>query len=313
MDDHSSLSWIGFTDLFLHLFIFFLAGFMLLKYFAATQVEEARAAKDMTKDVVAQYEECGKQKGQMGKACQSLLAEYDKAIDSKFNSLVTCRKQKTRLENELQQCEIELATTRRLVSDSKKREELAAAFGQIISQALSVLEKLKKEMESNLPIQIDRRPDRLFFDMGVSFSFNKTRIPPKQKQAIINIGNTFRKILDRQVPITKSNGRFYRLHEIMRIVIEGHADYKKRRKDDQLTNYTVSKDRAFEVMKLLMGKSALVPPKYKMSIAGFAEYGRQPKFTQEEKTNKALIRRRMRRVTISIVPDYDELLMEGRK
>ena len=274
---------------------------MLLKYFAANEAIKAK----MAEETVSKFEECQKKQGQ----CEKLFdtAKYN------FKNLMVCRNQKTQFENALQQCKVELATTRKLASDSKKREELATVFGNIISQALSVLEKLKKDMESNLPIQIDRRPDRLFFDMGVSFSFNKTKIPPKQKRAIVNIGNTFRKILDRQVPIRKPDGNSYYLHEIMRIVIEGHADYKKRRKGDKLTNYTVSKDRAFAVMKLLMDKSGLVPPKYKMSIAGFAEFGRQPKLSEEEQANENLVRRRMRRVTISIVPNYDELLMEGGK
>lgn len=252
MDEQSNLSWIGFTDLFLHLFIFFLAGFMLLKYFATNETIKA--------------------------------------------------------EEKLQQCQAE-------ISEGKKHEELRTVFGKIISQALNTLVKLKKGMEeSNLPIQIEQRPDRLFFDMGIAFPFNSKQIPSKQKQAIIDIGNTFREILNTSVAITP-DGKHYYLYNIMRVVIEGHADYKKRDKNDQISNYIVSKERAFAVMELLVAKSGLLPPKYKISMAGFAEYGRQPKLTEEEKQDEEQIRRRMRRVTISIVPDYDEfeLLMERAK
>jgi len=288
-DEPNSLSWIGFTDLFLHLFIFFLAGFMLLKHFAANEAMKAEIAQDK----VAQFEICQNKKGQ----CEKILED---SVNYNVKNLMICRQQNTKIKENLQRCESEI-----------KEEALRAEFGEIITQALNVLVKLKNEMESNLPIHIDRRPDRLFFDMGVSFKFNKAKVFPKQKQAIINIGNKFREILDREISINKPNGNPYHLYEVMKIVIEGHADNKKRRKDDNITNYTISKERAFAVMKLLIEKSKLKPPKYKISVAGYAEYGRPPKLSKKEKKNEKLARSRMRRVTISIVPDYDELLIES--
>jgi outer membrane protein OmpA-like peptidoglycan-associated protein len=319
IEEDNSLSWIGFTDLFLHLFIFFLAGFMLLKYFAAIELERARAAEENNRHLMAQFESCGQQKTQieiLGETCQNQLEETEKSSETLFKNLMLCRQQKNRLENtlqqvggNLQQCQIALTTTIEQVDKTKKREELRVAFGQIITQALSVLERLKTKMESNLPIHIDRRPDRLFFDMGVSFPFNQTRIPAQQRQILIDISKTFRDILDSRVSIKKPNGQPYYLREIMQVVVEGHADYK-RSKHDKLINYRISKERAFKVMQLLMDKGGIVPPKYKMSMAGFAEYGRQPKLNKQEKQDEVQIRRRMRRVTISIVPDYDVLLSE---
>ena len=287
-DEPNSLSWIGFTDLFLHLFIFFLAGFMLLKHFAANEAMKAEIAQDK----IAKFEVCQNKKGQ----CEKILAD---SIEYNVKNLMICRQQNTRIKENLQRCESEM-----------KHEALRAEFGKIITQALNVLVKLKDEMESSLPIHIAHRPDRLFFDMGVSFKFNKTKILPEQKQAIINIGNKFREILDREIVITKPDGNPYYLYEVMKIVIEGHADNKKRSKNDNITNYRISKERAFAVMQLLIEKSSLKPPKYKISVTGYAEYGRPPKLTEKEKNNEKLARSRMRRVTISIVPDYDELLVE---
>ena len=212
IDEEHSLSWIGFTDLFLHLFIFFLASFMLLKYFAAIELERARAAEETNQYLMAQFESCGQQKAQietLGQTCQNQLEQNEKTAGSNLKNLMLCRQQKTRLEDKLgqlgdnlQQCQIAIEQ----VDETKKREDLRVAFGKIITQALSVLEKLKTKMESNLPIHIDRRPDRLFFDMGVSFPFNQTQIPAQQKRVLIDIAKTFRDILDSRVYNKKKNG-----------------------------------------------------------------------------------------------------------
>ncbi len=61
-------------------------------------------------------------------------------------------------------------------------------------------------------------------------------------------------------------------------------------------------------MKLLMEENDLKPPKYNISIAGFAEFGRAPHMDAQLESDDDLRRAKMRRVTISIVPDYDLLI-----
>ena len=57
-----------------------------------------------------------------------------------------------------------------------------------------------------------------------------------------------------------------------------------------------------------MTKNDLKPPKYNISIAGFAEFGRAPRMDAQLELDDDLRRAKMRRVTISIVPDYDLLI-----
>jgi flagellar motor protein MotB len=205
---------------------------------------------------------------------------------------------------------------RQLLAQLKKQsasrdEQPRIAFAEIIAQAFLVLDRLRQELQTeDFPIDIDQRPDRLFFDMGISFEVNSSDISDISKDLrdrIRDIGDTFRRILDQPVRI---GSRDYHLRQFMRVVIEGHTD-EQRPKDDHFINYQVAKERAFTVMKLLMNRSGLVPPDYKVNIAAFAEYGRPPKLDPGRIYDQETKWKKKRRVTISIVPDYDTI--EGLK
>jgi len=255
MMEEQSISWIGFSDFFFHLFVFFIV-----------------VSASVSLDKVIEPPIC--------KPCE--VCEVCEVCEP---------------------CE---------PCEPRKKDVLEAKFGEIISKALKTLEELKEKMKnSSLPIHIDHRPDRLFVDMGVTFKFNNTQIKSEQRQAIIEIGNTFRGILNRLVEF---DGKYYHLYDVMQVVVEGHADPEKKDKNDKIVNYIISTGRALEVFELLVKNSGLVPPKYKIHSAGFGEYGRQPKLNATEKQDKKLVHSRMRRVTISISPYYDgiETLMKHK-
>lgn len=186
-------------------------------------------------------------------------------------------------------------------------EQLRTQFGELISRAAVVLQDLKKDLETeDFPIAIEQRPDRLYFDMGVYFPFDSadlTDIPPDQQERIRVIGDAFRRILDQRIRVGTD---VRKVSKVMRVIIEGHTDDKRPAKD-YFVNYHFAKERAFSVMKLLMKESKLIPPEYKISIAGYAEYGRLPFIDPLILYDREAVRDKMRRVTISIAPDYDVL------
>ena len=190
-----------------------------------------------------------------------------------------------------------------------RRTQLRTQFGatQLINRAAVVLEGLKKDLETeDFPIAVEYRPDRLYFDMGVYFPFDSADpkdIPTDQQARIHVIGDTFRRILDQRIRVGTD---MRQARSVMRVVIEGHTD-DKRPARDHFVNYHFAKERAFAVMKLLMKKSKLIPPEYRISIAGYAEYGRPPNLDPSKNYDPEVMRGKMRRVTISIAPDYDVL------
>lgn len=220
-------------------------------------------------------------------------------------------------------------------------------FGNIISQALNELNKLKSEMdELNFPVEIDRRPDRLFFDMKVSFKHAGRNLKEIEDTgdcaAIIHIGKRFKEILNekRTFKLKNNQKKEYHLYDVMRIVVEGHTDETK---SNEMANFHFSSDRALAVLQLLMTKCELKPPTYRISVAAYAEFGRQAKLKDCEKAKKNCLNEmkeeaksvrlsedaslhkqqkierckesyeecrhaKMKRITISIRPDYDKLL-----
>jgi flagellar motor protein MotB len=195
-------------------------------------------------------------------------------------------------------------------ADSEKSydEQLRTQFGQLITEAAVMLEKVKENLETeNFPITIEHRPDKLYFDMGVHFrssSADPSDIGKDQIRRIKKVGDAFREILDQKIVF---NSNTVQVNSIMRIIVEGHTDDQKP-DNDNYVNYHFSTDRALTVMKILMENSELTPPKYKVSIAGYAEYGREPTYEKNVRYNQDEKRSKMRRVTISIAPDYDVLL-----
>jgi flagellar motor protein MotB len=200
-----------------------------------------------------------------------------------------------------------IETCRNEKEEIAKKAKIEDKFGEVISRSLGVLRGLKGDMERrNFPVQIDDRPDRLFFDMEeVTFEFAETKIvDDNDKEAIRIIGKEFKKILDEKYIFPIDNKlKEVHLHDVMRIVIEGHTDDNSR---NPIANYYVSASRAWAVLDILVNQSGLKSPDYRISVAGYAEFGRPPKGI-DEITDPEVRQKRMRRVTISIVPDYDRI------
>nr|VFJ91023.1 MAG: Outer membrane protein OmpA [Candidatus Kentron sp. H]VFJ92025.1 MAG: Outer membrane protein OmpA [Candidatus Kentron sp. H]VFJ98619.1 MAG: Outer membrane protein OmpA [Candidatus Kentron sp. H] len=294
MDEEKSISWIGFTDLFLYLFISILAIFIVVQLSFAESVKEAEG-----KNVHAEM-----MKGEF-RACREKNSALEENLQQEKESVRRREEALQDVNQNLEICKKENLTTQesyRAYQAKERRERIEAEHGKLIADALNVLSALKEDMGSHLPIHIEKEPDRVYFDMGVSFKRSGVSIADRQIEPIIEIGKKFKEILDKVVRI---DGKEYYLRDLMRVVVEGHADD---RKVDEMANFSVSKDRAFRVMKLLIQKSGLEPPAYKINMAAFAEFGRQPELTEEDENNEVYKRKRMRRVTISIVPNYNTLL-----
>nr|VFJ44065.1 MAG: OmpA family protein [Candidatus Kentron sp. FM]VFJ46372.1 MAG: OmpA family protein [Candidatus Kentron sp. FM]VFK07505.1 MAG: OmpA family protein [Candidatus Kentron sp. FM] len=298
MNEEKSLSWIGFTDLFLYLFISILAIFIVVQLSFAKAVKDAEGENLHAEMMQRKLDSC---RGEKTKLEENLQQEREVRQQTEEKShkadrdLRICEEEKLTLQKRHQTYQAEVEHRKRIKTEHEK----------LIADAQEVLEELKEDMDDHLPIHIEKEPDRVYFDMGVSFKSSGISISDQQIRPIVEIGGKFKEILDKVVNI---DGKIYYLRDLMRVVVEGHADDQK---VHEMANFNVSKDRAYSVMELLIRESGLEPPRYKINMAAFAEFGRQPKLTDEErKKGLAHERARMRRVTISIVPNYTTLLAD---
>nr|VFK13317.1 MAG: OmpA family protein [Candidatus Kentron sp. LPFa]VFK31280.1 MAG: OmpA family protein [Candidatus Kentron sp. LPFa] len=304
MNEEKSIAWIGFTDLFLYLFISILAIFIIVQFSFAKVVEDAKdknlRAAMMEKELHACREQESKLEGKILALKEDIRQEREdsqrkeEGLRNISRDLRTCKEENSTIQKKYRAYQAKV----------EYRERIKNKHEKLIADALNVLKELKEDMSDHkLPIHIETEPDRIYFDMGVSFISREVSIPDGQKKSIIKIGKKFKEILDRVVMI--GSKRYY-LRDLMRVVVEGHADDQK---VHEMANFDVSKDRAFRVIELLIRESGLEPPIYKINMAAFAEFGRQPKLTDEEQEKGIDYKRgRMRRVTISIVPSYTTLL-----
>ncbi|MBF0526744.1 MAG: hypothetical protein HQK56_16790, partial [Deltaproteobacteria bacterium] len=214
--ERNSISWIGIADLFLFLFLFFLAAYIM----AAT---ENKSTTDCAGKLIRMEKE--------NRELKKKIAELEHALQR-------CRKELKDCREDLRQCRDDNIRVGqgRFISDS---------FGAVIGQALNALNELKQQMEArNFPVQIDRRPDSLFFDMQVFFRHERLDVTKQEeREAIVIIGKEFRRILDQRHTFKLREGEehtFY-LHEVMRIVIEGHTDETKK---NEMANFYYSAGRA---------------------------------------------------------------------
>ncbi|MBF0549584.1 MAG: OmpA family protein [Deltaproteobacteria bacterium] len=282
--ERNSISWIGIADLFLFLFLFFLAAYIMA-------ASENKTTTDCSGKLLLVENE--------NKVLKKRITELEEALHRCQADLSRCREDLRRCREDLRQCRDDniVLGKGRFISDS---------FGAVIGQALNALNELKQHMEErHFPVQIDRRPDSLFFDMQVFFQHEGLEVTKREeREAIVIIGKEFRRILDQRhtFKLRESEEHTFYLHEVMRIVIEGHTDETKK---NEMANFYYSAGRAQTVLNILMQECGLKPPKYRISTASYAEFGRKPKSSPDDSADT--IDQKMRRVTISIVPDYDRL------
>lgn len=279
------------------------------------QLDQTRRERDecdrRLDQVQGERDECDRQLSQTQREkeeCDLQLDQTQPEKDKCCHSVVLLTEQLEQMQTEMEQYQQTIRLLQDQLAEEKSHgEELRTQFAELISRAAVVLEGLKQELETeDFPIAVEQRPDRLYFDMGVYFPLNsakRTDIPDDQQKRISVIGDAFRRILDQRIQIGNYKQK---VSSVMRVVIEGHTD-DKRPVEDNYINYYYAKERAFTVMKLLMEKSKLTPPEYRISIAGYAEYGRPPNLDPAIQNDIEKKRDKMRRVTISIAPDYDVL------
>ncbi|MBF0551557.1 MAG: hypothetical protein HQK60_13605, partial [Deltaproteobacteria bacterium] len=176
--ERNSISWIGIADLFLFLFLFFLAAYIM----AATKNENATDCSGKLLRMERENRELKKK-----------IAELEDALHRCREDLSRCREKLDQCREDLRQCRDDniVLGQGRFISDS---------FGAVIGQALNALNELKQQMEArNFPVQIDRRPDSLFFDMQVFFRHEGLDVTKREeREAIVIIGKEFRRILDQR-------------------------------------------------------------------------------------------------------------------
>ncbi|MFK5969932.1 MAG: OmpA family protein [Candidatus Marithrix sp.] len=298
-DTESNVSWIGFSDLFFHLFIFFLIAFIIVKI-SATEIiknnnlytvqleqeynQEIAYLKLQIKILEAKLAACMEKVATCKFSTQQISddrTELQLQIKILETSLKSCQQ-------DLQECQISLIAYQ---EDSKKLKYKLRKYKNLV----------KYEGYGPDTSKVDTNKDDLFQQIAANYNFiatdNEHCIPILENDSIcvkdttlqeqtISFGSSVLftsgraklKIRGRDILTTVGNMIKNKLPAIQEIQIQGHADItapKKYNIDSQKSqkyNLKLASERALEVFLFLKEQLAINPAKVLMSATSFGSY-----------------------------------------
>lgn len=159
-------------------------------------------------------------------------------------------------------------------------------YEQLVKEAISINEKLKKEFkEKNISIDTTTK-DKIKLKGDFYFAFNEAELKDEiAMNQIIVIGNSIKNVLD-----LENNSSKYTL------LIEGHTDSD----GSEDYNNNLSFKRALFISQLWKNDCKMILPKYEVIPAGFGEL--KPLRNGTDEMSKSI----NRRIEISIIPKMSE-------
>ena len=287
-DDDSSASWIGFSDLFFHLFIFFLIVFALVKISAVAKVENDKEIiyelKAQVKSLEEQLNICLEKAAKCKDDSKKVALEKDKLalrLQILATELDTCNKDLEKYKNSLRQCKNSLTQCNNNLSKYKYLEKYLTENN--VGPDISQIEKHKQDLIGKIaarywhndlihtnikhcsgqtvPISetdslclenTTLQEQTISFGSSILFQVKESQLRKKGAEVLQIVGNVIKE----------------KLAAIQEIQIQGHADIT----GSQEYNLTLASDRAKRVFLFFKNQVGINPAKVLMSATSFGSF-----------------------------------------
>ncbi len=307
----SNVSWIGFSDLFFHLFIFFLIGFIVVKISA---VEAIKNSDLYASQLEQEYDQEIAYLTAQIKALETTLAACMKEVSSCEFSTQKMNKDKTELLLNLKTLETELNSCKLNLNECQSSLNTYQENNKKLRHKLKKYKHLVKyEGYGPDTSKVDTNKDELFQQIAANYNFTITDeehcIPILQNDSIcvedttlqeqtisfgssvlFTSGRTKLKIRGKDILTIVGKVIKQKLPAIQEIQIQGHADttapkqYEADSQESQEYNLKIASERALEVFLFLKQEIAINPAEILMSATSFGNY-KPVKRTAEDKYN----------------------------
>ena len=298
-DTESNVSWIGFSDLFFHLFIFFFIVFIVVKISATESIKNnnlytAQLEQEYNQEIAYLNTQIKALETKLA-ACMEKVAicefSTQQMSDNKTELKLQIKILETKLKNcqqDLQECQISLNTyqedNKKLKYKLRKYKNLVKYEGygpdtskvetnkdELFQQIAKNYNFIVKDSEHCIPILADDsicvedttlQEQTISFGSSVLFTSGRAKLKVRGRDILTTVGNVIRA----------------KLPAIQEIQIQGHADITAPKKYDidsqqsQKHNLKLASERALEVFIFLKEQLAINPAKVLMSATSFGSY-----------------------------------------
>ncbi len=298
-DTESNVSWIGFSDLFFHLFIFFFIAFIVVKISATESVINnnlytAQLEQEYNQEIAYLNSQIKILEAKLASCIEkTAICEFStqEMSDDKTELQLQVKILETKLKScklDLQECQISLNAyeedNKKLKYKLKNYKNLVKyeGFGPDTSKVEMSKDELFKQIASNynfiatdsehcIPILQDDsicvedttlQEQKISFGSSVLFTSGKAKLKVRGRDILTTVGNVIK---------TK-------LPAIQEIQIQGHADITAPKQYDidsqqsQEYNLKIASERALEVFLFLKEQLEINPAKILMSATSFGSY-----------------------------------------
>lgn len=281
--DETNASWIGFADLFFHLFVFFLIVFTLFKISSANEIENSNTEIDNLNQQLKIYHEnldkCQKEKKNLIEERDFYRQEFKQCSIKKGNCerrVADC----AYVEQELMQCRADIGKFKVEREALYKKIELCGLDGEgdiRIKQIQDSQKKLIEQIEEQYRIEINVKTDihiqTISFGSGILFNSGEAVLSENGKAILTATGKVFLR----------------NLKMIKELQIQGHTDNDPILQGSKYnSNLELAAIRAINVFKHFKDEVGINPIEILMSATSFGKYKPVERQQSEEFTEEKL-------------------------